>query len=109
MSDQAAITEAGAHNLGVEAVTKEPLKISDPRVALRVYQQYLGVLTLLGHALARKPVDSMQQYRAFTDANNVLKALGSEIRYRPGASGGWAAFQETPDAPAASKNFRAGR
>lgn len=105
MSDQVTITEAGAHNIGVEAVKEGPLKITDPRVATRVYQQYLGTLTLLGHALGRgRRPDGMQQNRVFTDANNVLKALGSDVRYRPCSNGGWAAFQETPDAPATSRS-----
>lgn len=105
MSERVSITPTGSHNLRFNEADKlVTRKITDPEVATRVYQQYLGTLTLLGHALGRgQRPDGMQQDRAFTDANNVLKALGSDVRYRPCSNGGWAAFQETPDAPASSR------
>jgi hypothetical protein len=91
-----------------DSTMKEPLRVTDPRVALRIYLQYLGTLTLLGHALgsSNRP-DKMQQERVFTDANLVLRALGSEVRYRPSSNGGWAAFQETPESPVTSKTTKA--
>lgn len=72
-------------------------RITDLEVALRVYQSYLGVLSFLGRSRIDIPdVDRPLLDRIFEDANKVLKATGSTVRYRKTAFGGYGAFDEGP-------------
>lgn len=77
---------------------------AEPRPAnvdLRIYQSYLGVLSLLGRVSRKLGPHDDDRYgveRAFADANLVLAHRNSNVIFEPDSRGGWSAFDKEPEA-----------
>lgn len=61
----------------------------------RFRMQYIGVLSLLGRALRLLPPEASERddaFRAFVDANILLRLEGLDVYFEHSSGGGYAAF-----------------